>query len=79
VTAPTGDRIVSYITVSKGLQSGLLFPLRVSGAKGKKRKSAKIYVPRKKIEEAITGLIDKSYGTWKIAEVAPVLRRIITA
>jgi hypothetical protein len=79
-TKPTGE--VEEIAIGKAMREGYLFPLRISGLKGTRRKGATIYIPRDKIEDAFKatgGLVGKQYGTWVISKVAPVLKRLITA
>lgn len=78
-TTKPADSVINHTTVGQAMQDGILFALKVSGIKGSKKASAKVYVPRAQIEEAFTQLVNKSYGQLKIAKVAPVTHRIISA
>lgn len=77
--AAGADDVINHITVGKAMQDGILFALKVSGTRNSRRASAKVYVPRPQIEEAFKSLLNKQYGTLKIARVAPVTHRVIIA
>jgi hypothetical protein len=78
-TPPGGDVTINETTIGRALKDGILFPLRVRGTKKGKKASATIYVPRDKIEEAFTGLLNHNYGGLHIQSVSPVLKRLVTA